>query len=60
MYEKTGDAGDYGNWESGITGNWYIRCTALLKIDKMDRDYEMFGVYDVKLGARVYTDAVAT
>lgn len=30
---------------------------AVLKISKMDRDYGMFGLYEVKLGARVYADA---
>ena len=26
----------------------------------MDRDYSMFGQYDVKLGARVYSDTTVT
>ena len=59
-YEKTGNEWDYGNEESGISGNWYISCIALLKVDKMDRDYGMFGVYEVKLGARVYADTTVT
>jgi hypothetical protein len=33
---------------------------AVLKISKMDRDYGMFGLYEVKLGARVYADATVT
>jgi hypothetical protein len=54
VYEKTGNEWDYGNWESDITGNWHISCIAVLKIDKMDLDYSIFGAYEVKLGARVY------
>jgi len=59
-YEKTGNEWDYGNWDSGISGNWYISCIAVLKVDKMDRDYGMFGIYSVKMGARVYADASVT
>lgn len=61
IYQKTGNAGDYGNWDSEyISGNRYISCIASLEISKIDRDYSIFGMYDVKLGSRVYASTAAT
>ena len=38
-------------------GDWYYHaCFISLEIPKEDRDYGIFGEYDVKLGARYYAD----
>jgi len=44
---------DYEQEEYG--DNRYISCVAMIEIPKIDRDYGIFGEYDVKLGTRVFT-----
>lgn len=56
-YTYAADEYEYMNYDSAISGNKFVGCTAVLNIDKMDRDYTMFGEYDVIMGTRVYTDA---
>lgn len=54
------DDDDYQNADSpAITGNRRIVCTLTLSVEKTDRDLNMFGVYKVKLGARVFESASA-
>lgn len=56
-YTYAADEYEYMNYDSAISGNKFIGCTAVLNVSKMDRDYTMFGEYDVIMGTRVYTDA---
>lgn len=60
IYEKSYWEEDYGSADSDISGNKNVTCVALLKISKMDRDYSMFGQYDVVIGSRVYASDVDT
>lgn len=43
--------------DSAVTGNKRIEIAAKLSVPKEDRDYEMFGEYEVKFGCRVYANA---
>lgn len=58
-WQKTDYYDDYGNWESEISGNWHVSCVVQLEVPKIDRDWGMFGEYEVKLGARVYASETA-
>jgi hypothetical protein len=52
-YKPTSYDEDY---EQEVHGdNRYISCVAMIEIPKIDRDYGIFGEYDVKLGTRVFT-----
>lgn len=58
-YQRSSNDTDYFQGDSDISGNKLFMCLAKLKIDKMDRDYGMFGKYDVVLGTRIYADPQA-
>ena len=56
-YVKSTDEQKYQSYDSEIPGNVFQSCMAEQSIPKIDRDFGMFGQYNVTTGIRVYPSA---